>query len=329
LKIVSEASGKVVYAKSDLKDGTFAKEGDVILVIDQREIKNHLFSLRSDFMNAVASVLPDMKIEEKEIYDKWYSYFSDLDINSEVPALPTAINSRVKIKLSAQNIYSKYFNIKNQEILLTKHIIKAPFDGFIKSNEIIENSFISTGQHICSIIDSKNLEIAVPLLVEEFNMININQSPSVKIYPEKNGGQYLTGRILRFDSRIDRNSQTIDAYVSFRNEELNPLFLPGNYVRVEVKGRTLTDVAKIPRYTLDNENNVFTMENHKLSKKLVDVAAMQNDIALIRRSLPENTKLVTTILQKPLVGMNIQTLDEPYIPDEITEEEETITVAKK
>ena len=329
LKIIAEASGKVIFAKNDLKDGTFANSGEVILEIDQREIKNRLFSLRSDFMNAVASVLPEMKIEEDDIYNKWYYYFSSLTINNEIPELPEAANSRVKIKLSTRNIYSKFFNIKNEEILLSKHIIKAPFDGFIKSNEIIENSFISTGQHVCTFIDSKNLEIAVPLLVEEFNMINFSQSPIVKIYPEKNSNQHLTGRILRYDSGIDRNSQTLDAYVSFKNDGLNPLFLPGNYVRVEVVGRTLNNVAVIPRYTIDNENYIFTMEDFKLAKKLVDVVAMQNDMAIIKNTLPEDTKLVTTILQKPLVGMNIQTLDEPYQPDEIAPEEETISVVKK
>ncbi|MBL1214029.1 MAG: HlyD family efflux transporter periplasmic adaptor subunit [Ignavibacteriae bacterium] len=329
LKMVAEASGKVVFAKNDLKDGTFAKKGEVILEIDKREITNQLFSLRSEFMNAVASVLPEMKIEKKEIYDKWYNYFSGLDINSEIPQLPEAANSKVKIKLSTRNIYSKYFNIKNKEILLSKHIVKAPFEGFIESNDIIENSFIAAGQQICTFIDSKNLEIAVPLLVEEFEMINFTKSPIVKIYPEKNSNQHLTGRILRYDSGIDRNSQTLDAFVSFSNNGLNPLFLPGNYVRVEVSGKKLNDVAEIPRYTIDNESYIFTMEDFKLAKKLVDVVAMQNDMAIIKNTLPENTKLVTTILQKPLIGMNIQTLDEPYKTEEIKAVEETISVAKK
>jgi hypothetical protein len=173
------------------------------------------------------------------------------------------------------------------------------------------------------------LEIAVPLLVEEFEMINFSQSPIVKIYPEKNSNQHLTGRILRYDSRINRNSQTLDAYVSFSNNGLNPLFLPGNYVRVEVSGKRLNNVAEIPRYTIDNENYIFTMEDFKLAKKLVDVVAMQNDMAIIKNTLPDDTKLVTTILQKPLVGMNIQTLDEPYQPNEITPEAETISVVKK
>ena len=51
LEFVSEANGKVMFAKNDLKDGTFANEGDILLNIDSREVKNQLFSLRSEFMN--------------------------------------------------------------------------------------------------------------------------------------------------------------------------------------------------------------------------------------------------------------------------------------
>ena len=51
-----------------------------IIKIDERQVKNSLYSMRSDFMNAVASVLPDFKIEDKSIYDKWYNYFLNLKI---------------------------------------------------------------------------------------------------------------------------------------------------------------------------------------------------------------------------------------------------------
>ncbi|MDX1798925.1 MAG: hypothetical protein R3255_09785 [Candidatus Lokiarchaeia archaeon] len=72
LNYVSEASGVVLFAKNDLKDGTFVVEGEKILQVDSREVENNLYTLRSEFMNSLAAVLPEIKIENKEAFDKWY-----------------------------------------------------------------------------------------------------------------------------------------------------------------------------------------------------------------------------------------------------------------
>ena len=306
LNIVSEANGVVLYAKNNLKDGTFVEEGEVILEIDPREVENNLYSLRSSFLNAVASLLPDMKIEDKQVYQKWFDYFNSIEIKKDLPDLPHVTNQQEKIKLSSRDIFTKYYSVKNQEILLSKYKIKAPFDGFITSNGIIENSYISKGQNLFSISDAKNLEIAVPLLVEEINMIDFSSAPLVKIYSDKSGKNFMQGKILRKETNLDRNSQTLNVYVSFNNASMNPYFLPGNYVNLKIEGKHLENVAAIPRNLVTNEGFVYTMEGGKLAKEEIELITVQGNKAIIKNTLPENTVLVTTILQKPLIGMEIQ-----------------------
>ena len=300
LNIISEANGVVLFAKNNLKDGTFVKEGETILDIDSREVENNLYSLRSSFLNAVASILPDMKIENSRIYEKWYEYFNKIEIKQNLPELPDITNLQEKIKLSSRDIFTKYYLVKNQEILLSKYKIIAPFDGFITSNGIIENSYISKGQQLFSISDAKNLEIAVPLLVEEINMVNFSSAPLVKIYSDKNSKDFITGKVLRKETNLDRNSQTLNVYVSFDNNNLNPYFLPGNYVNLKIQGKHLENVAAIQRSLINNDGFVYTLEKGKLAKKEVDLITIQGNKAIIKNTLPENTILVTTVLQKPL-----------------------------
>jgi len=78
----------------------------------------------------------------------------------------------------------------------------------------------------------------------------------------------------------------------------------------KIKGKKFYDVAQIPRYVIDNEQFVPTMENGKLAKQKVDVITIQGDIAIIKRTVSEDIKLVTTILQKPLIGMGIRSSNE-------------------
>ena len=130
LDVVSEVSGKIEFAKNNLKNGTFVKKDEIVIKIDSREIENNLFSLRSDFINAVASMLPDLKVESESLYNKWSEYFSNVDIHENLVQLPEITNIQEKIKLSSRQIFTKYYSVKNQEILLSKYIIRAPFTGY-------------------------------------------------------------------------------------------------------------------------------------------------------------------------------------------------------
>lgn len=319
LSLISEATGQITFAKNNLKNGTFVKEGELILKIDPRETENNLYSMRSDFLTSVASLLPEIKFETPQLYEKWNTYFSSLDINKEIPELPEITNSQEKIKIIARNILSKYFNVKNQEILLSKHFVKAPFSGFIRSNGVIENSFVSKGQHLFNLEDAYNLEIAVPLLVDEINLIDFSTAPSVEIISGDGSSSSLKGKVYRRDTRLDENSQTLNIYASFQNKKLDPRFISGNYVSVRIDGSKLSDVASIPRNLLSADEHIFTMEEGKLNKRKVDVYTIQNDSVIIKNTIPKNTSIVKTILQKPLIGMNIQSADE--LAEKETEEE--------
>ena len=114
LDVVSEVSGMIEYAKNNIKNGTYVEKGEVVVKVDSREIENNLFSLRSDFINAIALLLPDLKVESEQLYSKWSDYFSSIDIHRNIPPLPEISNVQEKIKLSSRQIFSKYYAARNQ-----------------------------------------------------------------------------------------------------------------------------------------------------------------------------------------------------------------------
>jgi membrane fusion protein, multidrug efflux system len=310
LNVVSEATGPVLYAKNDLKDGTFVREGELILEIDSREVENNLYTMRSEFINSLALVLPEIKVEDSESYSKWSNYFYNLDIHETIPELPDISGSQEKIKLSTRNVFSKFYDVKNQEILLSKYKIVAPFSGYIKSNGIVEGSYVSRGSQLFTLSDAINVEIAVPLLVDEVSLINFSSPPVAKIIPDNHEEEVMYGKIYRKETLLNRNSQTLNIYVSFRNSKLNSYFLPGNYVKVKIEGMELKNVAKIPRYVVDNENFVYTMEDGKLARRKVELVTIQGNYAIIKKSELDDMKIITTILQKPLLGMRVASTNE-------------------
>ena len=71
----------------------------------------------------------------------------------------------------------------------------------------------------------------------------------------------------------------------------------------------MRNVATVPRNLVDNDGYIYTMEEGKLAKEKVDIITIQGSKAIIRNTIPENTTLITTILQRPLIGMEIQSSD--------------------
>lgn len=307
LDIVSEVYGLVVYAVNDLKSGTYVNKGELICKIDPRQAENNIYSLRSELMKTISAFLAHAMLDDKKLYEKWLTYFNTLETNTDIPEFPEISNSREKILISSHNLFTQYYTVKNAEILLSKHTINAPFNGYITSNDIIRGSFVSAGQIIITLRDIKNIEISIPLLLEDANWVDFSGNPPAKIFWGDNQQEWVTGTVIRKDNQLDRNSQSINVFVQLENSDLNPNLFPGNYVNVLIQGKTIPDVATVPRFTIDNDNNIyFVDEESKLGRTTVDIVSVQGDVVLIRRSLPDNIRIVTTILQKPLIGMPIQ-----------------------
>jgi multidrug efflux pump subunit AcrA (membrane-fusion protein) len=323
--IVSEVQGIITYAKNDMKSGTYVKKGEVICKIDPRLAENVYQSQYAEFMRVLTLFLAFTNVESEELYEKWSNYYNELDINEPLKELPEITDQREKNQAISNNVFTQYYAVKNAEITLSKHIIKAPFSGYLTSNGIVKDSYINYGQKLASLQNVTDIEISVPLLLEDAKWIDFSKNPTVKVYWENNEDSWVYGKIFRKENQLNPNSQSINVYVTLKNNSLNHFLFPGNYVTVHIEGVTVPNVAKIPRYIVDNESNLyFVDDSSKLGRTKVNVLSVQGDTVLIEKTLPDSTKIITSILQKPLVGMKIEDVNAPITPDSTFIDEEVI-----
>jgi len=305
IDVIAEATGLLVYTKSNLKNGTLVSAGEILAELNSEEAQNTVKSLRADFMNTLSSMLPPIKLEKNELFQKWETYFAGLSIKLTVPELPEPVNDREKLMLSSYRIYSSYYAVKNAEFKLSKHTILSPVTGVIRSNGIITGSFVSTGQKLVTVIDYKHVEVSVPLLIDDAAWIDFDTHPPVKIFIGGTKMNWVTGQVVRKDFTLNPNSQTVNIHVNYVNEDEIDSLLPGNYVDIQFLGKILNSVAIIPRSNLVEDTFIYAMEDGQLTKVLVDVISYQQDIVLLSNTIPAGTKLITSLLQKPLVGMPV------------------------
>ncbi len=315
LEIVSAVSGKIVFLKNNLRNGTFVNAGDILVEIDARQAANKVQLNKASLINSVVSLLPDLfSTTDRKPYRRWKQYLDQLNVEKKTPPLPTVESSREKIKVSVHKVFTNYYNLKNAEITLSHHTIYAPFSGTITESEVIKNSFVGIGQRLTKLVDPKNLEVSVPISISEFNRIDTVNQPKVKVFSADNNEVSLSGRVIRNDTLIKQGTQSVNVFVSFKNPQLIPEFFPGNYISLSIEGKTLRNVLLIPRYIIKEDSQIYTYQDHMLASEKIDILAFQNEHAIIANNLKKKTEVVLTILQKPLIGMPLIRLGDTTKP---------------
>jgi multidrug efflux pump subunit AcrA (membrane-fusion protein) len=317
--MVSEVQGIVTFAKNDLKSGTYVKKGEIICKIDPRLAENSYQSQYAEFMRVLILFLAYTNSESDDLYNKWSKYSDALDITKPIKDLPEITDPRERNQAISNNIFTQYYAVKNAEIALSKYIIFAPFNGYITSTGIVKDSYINFGQKLISLQDVTNIEISVPLLLKDAEWIDFSNNPKVKVYWGSESDSWVYGDIYRKENQLNRNSQSINVFVSLENKALNQNLFPGNYVRVMIEGITIPNVATIPRNIVDNDNQIyFVDDSSKLGRTRVNIVSVQGDIVIVEKLLGDSIKIVTSILQKPLIGMPIEDVNTVNVVNDTT-----------
>ena len=329
LNISARTSGQVIKTGKDLKSGISVSKGDLLIVLDDEIIRNSLSLARVQLIQAVASLLSAIKSEQSgTIYHRWNSYLNDLNAESgQTPELPAVESEREKLLTSTFGVLSALYQVREKENLLSYYRISAPFDGHLEGDGVPLFSFITTGQSLLTLTDTVHLEVAVPLTREDLILLDSGNT-EVMVYP---GGmkeeKSLPGQIVRQDAVMDRSSQTVTVHIRFDNPDLLPLFMPGNYVDIKIRGKTILQSYAIPRSLINADQTVNIFREGKLDHIPIEIQATQGDQFILAPTLPEGTEIILTRLQKPLQGMALAKTDtwENSNPDQVPEQESTGT----
>lgn len=277
LSIIAEVGGRLLPGQVNLKPGVNFKRGQLLCRINDAETRLNLQSRKSEFLNLIASSLPDFKIDFKEDYPAWQAYFERIEIDKPLQELPSVSSNKVKTFLATKNILRDYYIIKSAEENLRKYYIYAPYDGSIATVNLEVGTIVNPGANIASIIRTDQLELEIP--VEVNNIRWIEEGSEVEVTSE-DGVNSWKGEISRIADYVDPNTQSINVYVDIVAGSNSGLY-DGLYLRAIIPGNPLENAMEIPRKVLVNENEVFVVDGGVLKTRKVNVQKINRDLVLI------------------------------------------------
>ncbi len=255
IDIIAEVSGKIQKGNVVLRKATYFKKGDLLFSIDKQEAILNLKSQRSNFLNGLVMMLPDLRLDFENEYDKWNNYFQGINIDQNLPTLPTMNSDREKTFIATKNILGQFYSIKSAEERLTKYDVYAPYSGTITEVYTDAGSVANNGTRIVKVMRTDQLELELPVRKEDIQWIKTGST--VKLYSEDKRHS-ATGRVARISNTIDPNTQSINAYVSINPRGMK--LYEGLYLSAELAGRSVNNAMEISRKAVFEDNKVFVMK---------------------------------------------------------------------
>lgn len=298
VQINSEAEGRLIEGDVPFKPGQSFARGDVLLRIDDRQVRLDLNGVKSDFLNALASVLPEVQLDFPQEYRVWQAYFDQAEFDRPLDDLPEAQNRKIKLFLSRFNVYKLYFQARNLEIGLEKHIIRAPFDGAIVSTGLRAGSTARDGTLLGEIINLENLEVEVPVQVQDIQWID--RGKPVVFTSSEIQGQW-EGRISRIGKSIDARTQTVPIYCSISTPR--QALYSGVFLRADIPGKIIPNAVALPQSIIYNGRYAYLVEEGELAYREVNIARKETEIVIVAGGLATGDTLITELLQGVAPGM--------------------------
>lgn len=353
VSIAPEVSGTVIDIHSRLEAGEVISKGDVIFKIDPRDyqaalqeasatvtqLENSILSLQKQYeidQERLKSLLRNEELARQQ-YERVQTLFQEdkvgtltgvdqaeqsyISVSDQATQMSRTVELYpIQIRESEGSLDSARARLTTAKTNLERCVVRAPFDGRVKSVSLEKGQYVSPGKEVVTLADDSILEIEVSLDSREaekwlrFDDGTVKEATAwfdglnkveCKIrWTEATSDTFWKGTLNRVVG-FDANTRTLTVAIRINAEDAAqtgatlPL-VEGMFCSVEIPGKTLVDVYKLPRWAVSYENTVYLSVDGRLKTVPVEVAKLDGDNAFVSGGIDPGDLVVTTRLVNPL-----------------------------
>lgn len=204
-------------------------------------------------------------------------------------------------------------NLSEARLDVARCRVYAPFDGRVESVSAKQGEYMTQGRAVAELADDTVLEIPVALDSREANQwlefekgaadrawFSSLTPVACRIYPtDYNGPGFHTGslhRVVRFNPAC----RTLVVAVRLDAGIASSPLVGGMFCRVEIPGRTLKQVVRLPESALGGNKYLCLSRKGKLKKVPMEVVRIEGPDAFIRAALDPGDRVIVTPLENPV-----------------------------
>jgi len=216
--------------------------------------------------------------------------------------------------------------LSEAQLQLERTIIRAPFDGRVRTKLVDVGAFVSPGMQLGNIYASDVVDVAIPMTDKDLASLglgigfietrsepgpDVTLSATVADVPRS-----WTGRITRTDSGFDPSTRTLFAYVTVEdpygaNADDGAPLATGLFVNADMIGLELVDSIIVPRTALRGNDKVYiARDDETLEVRPVSVTSSDRQRVVIASGLAVGERVITSPVKGAADGMVINPVDQ-------------------
>ena len=309
VQIFTEVGGMFERSAKPFKVGNYYPKGSVLAEIDDTEPRLALLSAKAGLQNAITAIMPDLKIDYPQAFERWRAYLSDFDVQQPLRPFPEAPSEQVRNFIASRNLLTQFYTIQSQEERLSKYTVYAPFGGELTAANTNVGAVVSPGQPLGTLMNTSSYELAATVPLGDLEYLQPGRSVELR---SEDTDRTWTGKVRRISNQVDPTTQTISVFIGVYGRQLRE----GMYLKGRVVGPQLEDVVRIDRDQLVDQNSVYVVRDSTLALQNVEVITYQDGNVLVR-GLPAGTPLLGSKITGAFEGMRVAPQIREAAPDRV------------
>ena len=316
IQLASRVGGEIVAVSPEFVPGGHYATNERILQVDPRDYELVVRQRTSELTKAQSDLTLEMG--QQSVAKGEYALLGqdvkegDKELLLRQPQLAMA-NATVSAAQAAR---------AKAQLDLARTDIVAPFNAVVQSRNVDLGAQVSVGSPLATLLCTDEYWVQASIPLDELRWIGIPQvsdkeGSTVRVYHEAAWGAdaFRVGTVDRLMTDLEPQGRMARMMIAVKDPldrsaspaKRHPLIL-GQYVRVEIEGRDLPGVVRIPRTALRDGNRVWVMTpDSTLDIHQVDIVWGGSDHVLVRDGLADGDLLVTSDLGAPVQGMALRT----------------------
>lgn len=312
--LIARVSGQIVEVSPEFVPGGFFREGEVMVRIDPRDYA--LLVQQRESALAQAESAHRLEMGQQTIARREYELLSETIAEED----RDLVLRKPQLQSAAASVAAARAALEDARLDLERTEVRAPFKAVLSAQMADVGGQVSTASPVGRLVGTDLYWVEVSVPVDQLRWIAIPRTAAekgaqVRIYSESAWGEgvFRSGSVIRMRPGLEEQGRMARLLIevadplALRAEGADvPRMILATYVRVEIEGAPLQNVATISRSVLRDGDCVYLMDGDgQLEIRPVEIL-FRGPEAVFVRGVNAGERLVTTDLSAPVEGMPLR-----------------------
>jgi RND family efflux transporter MFP subunit len=319
ITLKSRVGGQIQSLHPEFVEGGLIRAGEKVVKIAPEDYRLAISSKESAVVDAEYALKVEMG-HQNVARREWSLLNPGQPVDD--PAAALALRKPHLAKAQSDLVAARA-QLEQARLDLTRTDVIAPFNAIVREKNVSIGSQVTTQDALAQLVGIDEYWVQVSLPVERLAWIQVPRTRSEKGAPVTvvYRGNRRAGTVFRLLSDLAAEGRMARILVSVKDPlglegttaSGGPPMLIGEYVTVEIMGRQLTNVYRIPRSALRDNSTIWLLtEDHTLGILPVETVWRDADHVLMKDGIADGQQLIISDLSAPVAGMPLkESSDDP------------------